>query len=26
MPQWEEALADYLEAKGVPVAANGGSR
>ena len=26
MPQWEEALADYLEAKGVPVAASGGSR
>ena len=26
MPQWEEALADYLEARGVPVAASGGSR
>ena len=26
MPHWEEALADYLGAKGVAVAANGGSR
>ena len=26
MPHWEEALAEYLEAKGVAVAASGGSR
>ena len=26
MPQWEEALAEYLEAKGVAVVASGGSR
>ena len=26
MPQWEETLADYLEARGVPAAASGGSR